>query len=365
MRSLQLSRLLLLSTTLSVCDCEFVNPSEMEKEGTAENRLVLPTDIYPRVMVVADIDLQKKIGGCEINVRQYIQQLFGLVQQVYDTIAQPKFHLRIADIYLCRDQCDCSYISKNKVGNLLEINGEEFMNEMVSWANERKNSSVSYDLLLTLTSLEMYRNITADGKAVIGTGLSGKASLGGVCGVSNTGIITDNGGFASVKSISHELAHLFGAVHDGDIGGGEECKETEGFIMGMSTILTNRYRPSPCTIRSMARHISSAEKDCVKVDEPGKYPLDHTLPGVNMPTDEQCKMKYGPESMNCPFFGDVHNSNVCNKHYCYYPVSGTCRAQGGAFSGTSCGLNKLEAGTLGAERDIHEVALNTHESDRY
>ena len=43
---------------------------------------------------------------------------------------------------------------------------------------------------------------------VTGSGLAGKAYLGGACGDQKVGIATDDGGFGGVKTIAHEMAHL-------------------------------------------------------------------------------------------------------------------------------------------------------------
>lgn len=50
---------------------------------------------------MVDTSLQEKVGD-DKDVIAYIRQLLGHVQAVYDTMALPRFHFRIADIHLCK-----------------------------------------------------------------------------------------------------------------------------------------------------------------------------------------------------------------------------------------------------------------------
>ena len=47
---------------------------------------------------------------------------------------------------------DCTYITKNTVGNLLRVDDSTFLKEMADWAQGKRNTMVPYDLMVTLTS---------------------------------------------------------------------------------------------------------------------------------------------------------------------------------------------------------------------
>ena len=57
-------------------------------------------------------------------------------------------------------------------------------------------------------------------------------------------------------SIVYYVCCRFGAQHDGASGGGEACSGTDGYIMGGSGNPENYFRLSPCSIKSIAKHVS-------------------------------------------------------------------------------------------------------------
>lgn len=87
-------------------------------------------------------------------------------------------------------------------------------------------------------------------------GESGPSTIGGayseqVCGFSKTAVIEERFGYTSFFTVTHELAHLLGAPHDGKF---KDCGSTENQLMGWTF---NKARPelsfvfSCCSLASM------------------------------------------------------------------------------------------------------------------
>jgi hypothetical protein len=81
--------------------------------------------------------------------------------------------------------------------------------------------------------------------------LGGVAYIGSVCKANSISIteLTDNG--LDGETLAHELAHVLGAVHDGD----EPCEDTPsyGYLM-TPTLHSGNFHPSQCTIDTIALH---------------------------------------------------------------------------------------------------------------
>lgn len=81
--------------------------------------------------------------------------------------------------------------------------------------------------------------------------LGGVAYIGSVCKANSISIteLTDNG--LDGETLAHELAHVLGAVHDGE----EPCEDTPSYGYLMSpTLHSGNFHPSQCTIDTIELH---------------------------------------------------------------------------------------------------------------
>ena len=102
-------------------------------------------------------------------------------------------------------------------------------------ANTLRSNLPRYDIVLGLTGLDLTRRI--DGGSSWNHNTAGYSYVGGACTrnsvlkkVSSVALIEDSGAYSGVIVTAHEIGHLLGASHDGDVAprylggpGGQKC----------------------------------------------------------------------------------------------------------------------------------------------
>lgn len=85
---------------------------------------------------------------------------------------------------------------------------------------------------------------------------AGQASTGSLCRQHAVAVVNISYSFADVEVTAHEIAHVFGAPHDGE----QECSDEppRGFIMQSAGGYAERF--SPCSVRVMTSAIAATPR---------------------------------------------------------------------------------------------------------
>ena len=200
-----------------------------------------------------------------------------------------------------------------------------------------------FDMVVTLTALDM---CTMKGSSCRKSTV-GYAYVGGACvtnkrlqKINSVAIVEDNGGYSGVIIAAHEVAHLLGAVHDGDSSlaslggpGASSCSKSNGFIMSDNRRTKRGVRWSSCTKAQISHFLSSSTASCLLNSPSSKDNSLRDLPYLteNAPSlDEQCYQELGTRSC----FSDAR---VCSQLFCLNPVTGSCVSYRPAVEGSKCG----------------------------
>ncbi|KAL3885710.1 hypothetical protein ACJMK2_025756 [Sinanodonta woodiana] len=174
----------------------------------------------------------------------------------------------------------------------------------------------------------------------------GYANIGTMCSDRSISVIQDSMHIYTAFTIAHELGHSLGSEHDGD---GNICSPQHGFMMapGPSDDRHNKWLFSSCTanyIHHYMNRLSWKDSNCLRKDD---YLL--TLPRVRIYSkqvygliygaDDQCQMKYGPESYVCRSAYNHTYERVCSSLFCFNPKNKLCHELE-AGEGTPCGNQK-------------------------
>jgi hypothetical protein len=200
-----------------------------------------PSVVRPEVLVVVDSTLYAKLGKDTSATNQYIRNFWSAVNLRFRTISNPKVELNIAGIVISKTPASTPFLKNSKVSSntfnaatALDLMGKHYY----------KAASLNlpiFDMVVSLTALDMCAMKGSSCKK----NTAGYAYVGGACvtnqrlkKINSVAIVEDGGGYSGVVVAAHEVAHLLGAVHDGDsaissVGGpgASSCSKSDGFIM--------------------------------------------------------------------------------------------------------------------------------------
>uniref|UniRef100_A0A0K8RFY8 Putative metalloprotease n=1 Tax=Ixodes ricinus TaxID=34613 RepID=A0A0K8RFY8_IXORI len=136
---------------------------------------------------------------------------------------------------------------------------------------------------------------------VIYTGVKGFAHFGGLCKrKTRFGQVEDvPHTFSGTSPLAHELGHLMGMPHDGDLPSYDvrgiqwlRCSAKSGYLMAPEGGGANEGFFTQCSLQHMAVFLKTLDQDCFKfksqtvIEAPGK------LPGGQMDISTLCKRRY-------------------------------------------------------------------------
>ncbi|XP_033231310.1 A disintegrin and metalloproteinase with thrombospondin motifs 3-like isoform X3 [Belonocnema kinseyi] len=172
-------------------------------------------------------------------------------------------------------------------------------------------------------------------------GPSGYAPVSGACDPARSCALNRDEGLTSAFIIAHEVAHILGLTHDGDMGSGNSCGEeaSHGSVMAPMVAATfHRFHWSACSRKEF--HRRAKQWSCL-LNKPEEENATHLkeVSQTAFTMDEQCRMEFGEGYQLCRSFDLLE---PCSHLWCgKLNVSKICKTKKGPpLEGTECGENK-------------------------
>ena len=320
-------------------------PEKDEEEETEtqrrQRRSAVRAVVRPEVLVVVDTALLAQLGGSRQAATRYARNFWAAVNLRYRHLSRPGVELGLAGVIVASSAASTPYLRDSKVsgntfeaGAALDLMGKHFYST--------KTQFPIFDLVVTLTHLDM---CSSRGQAGCRKSTAGYAYVGGACVVNkrlqkinSVAIVEDSGGYSGVIVAAHEVAHLLGAVHDGDAAaasvggpGARSCGWDEGYIMSDLKHAAHPERAlqwSSCTAAQLRHFLATPAASCLRN---APHSSSFSLRAGPAPSlDEQCAKRHGTRSC----FSDAR---VCTQLFCVSPRTGRCISYHPAVEGSSCG----------------------------
>ena len=318
-----------------------------DKDENQRHRRSAPSVVRPEVLVVVDSTLYDKLGRDTAATNQYIRNFWSAVNLRFKTISNPRVELNIAGIIISKTPAATPFLKNSKVSSNT-FNAATALHLMGKHYYKANSLNLPiFDMVVTLTNLDMCSMKGSSCKK----NTAGYAYVGGACvtnkrlqKINSVAIVEDGGGYSGVVVAAHEVAHLLGAVHDGDraaasVGGpgASSCSKANGFIMSDNRRTEKGLRWSGCTKNQLSHFLSTSSASCLHNTPHNKeHQLqDHAaLTRHVLSADDQCYQEMGTKSC----FSD---SRVCTQLFCLHPATGACISYRPAVEGSQCGGGKV------------------------
>jgi len=306
----------------------------------------LPDTVYPELLVYVDYDFYKKMRS-HAKIKRYIVSYINAVNLRFEQFHEPRIVLNIAGIVIGQSRSSFPFVSRNIVRRTyldapssLHSMGEHFF-------IQRSNLPV-YDMVIAITGLDMTRR-TRGGKTW-NYATAGYSYIGGACmrnsylkKISSVSLNEDSGAYSGVIVTAHEVGHLLGASHDGDVAprylggpGAQNCPWKDGYIMSDMRRTSKGLHWSKCSLESVKHFLKSSRSSCLR-NKPKKS--EYRLRGSKilsenpLSLDAQCKADKGTSAC-------YHDYRVCAQLFCHNPKGRGCYAYRPAVEGSHCGAGK-------------------------
>ncbi|XP_044596778.1 A disintegrin and metalloproteinase with thrombospondin motifs adt-1-like [Cotesia glomerata] len=296
----------------------------------SRSKNLYPNVIYPEILIIADYNFLKKFEKIEDAV-MYLLTFWNGVDMRYRSLEHPKIRLNIAGIVVAQDPfvLRCMNIVNDKLmgsSNILSAMGK-WLYFMHKWI-----PITSYDIAVTMSPFEL-----CEYEYLCGV-LGQVADVGAACHVSKkdqtikkVAIIRDRAAFDGVNTAAHELGHMFGMMHDGQIN--RKCSEKHGFIMSPTNQHSKHsFEWSNCSLTDMQRFLKSSRASCLENKPNQGKTIERYLPGKLMDADQQCKFMKAGKAL-------VIDDSICTQLKCLIEVHSDPLPE--AAEGTPCGDGKL------------------------
>ncbi|EFN75612.1 A disintegrin and metalloproteinase with thrombospondin motifs 16 [Harpegnathos saltator] len=295
-----------------------------------------PEVIYPKILIIID-SREYRILGERIDLAiNYLLAFWNGVDLRYRLLTNPRMLFNIAGIIIALDDNALSCLEDSRVDSTM-VDADRSLRCMGRYLyREERLPSYFYDMAIVLTQLDM---CNMWGETYCDPGTLGYAFVAGACDRNETrqlseavGIVEDNGGFSGIIPTAHEIGHLIGARHDGNLKDAGDCAPHEGFIMTDGLMLhENGFEWSTCSIDAFYRFINEDRAKCLYTEPVSGEQVARVLPGKLMSLDEQCNMVTGTSACN-------RDDSVCTRLECKHADHPNfCRAAAPAAEGSPCG----------------------------
>ncbi|XP_069685429.1 A disintegrin and metalloproteinase with thrombospondin motifs 1-like [Periplaneta americana] len=250
------------------------------------------------------------------RVQQYVLALMNIVSAIYkDPSLDSNLRLVIVRMIFFEDE---------HLSQVVEGNSKRSLENVNRW---NENLGGQHDVAVWLT------------RADIG-GPSGYAPVSGACDPTRSCTLNRDEGLTSAFIIAHELAHVLGLTHDGDLAAGNDCiqEAVTGSVMApMVSATFHRFSWSTCSKREF--HTKAAQWPCLR-NQPkigNATHLNSTLQAT-FSMDEQCRMEFGDGYSLCR---TLNLPDPCSHLWCgHYTAPLVCKTKKGPpLEGTECGVN--------------------------
>ncbi|XP_040074875.1 venom metalloproteinase antarease-like TtrivMP_A [Ixodes scapularis] len=304
----------------------------------------VPDPFLIETLVVADKYIYQNFGDDEQFVT-YIATSLAAVNIRYRRIRNPRIQLLIVNIAKDLGSDFLRHISvsdPSNATNTLKIY-TSYEETLPRFAMKYRHATC--DAAMLVTGLELADQDGAD----ISTNVKGFAHLDGLCrGLSRACIVEDVAHtYYMVTVAAHEMGHLLGMPHDGNIPDydfpnvtWERCSATSGYLMAPSLLTENEGFFSHCSLQHMRVLLRHHSEGCFEVKSKKAFQAPGQLPGVGLDMTDLCK-KLHPDVPGIKALSKTMLSNKC-QFQCYgkvknSPVSFTERF----VDGMSCGTGRI------------------------
>ncbi|XP_053405061.1 A disintegrin and metalloproteinase with thrombospondin motifs 7-like [Mercenaria mercenaria] len=168
-------------------------------------------------------------------------------------------------------------------------------------------------------------------------GTLGLAQVSGMCQPHRSCSISEDTGIALAYTVTHELGHNFGMLHDGSNNGCEDPPGKQLFIMSPSLVADSISKSwSNCSKQSITQFIDRDWGYCLD-DEPSSHEYNYPVlpPGTMYDANHQCRLQYGTDDATIC----TNEQDVCSNLWCQ--TNNKCSTHlEAAAEGTICGTNK-------------------------
>ncbi|XP_064455218.1 venom metalloproteinase BumaMPs1-like isoform X2 [Ornithodoros turicata] len=272
---------------------------EGRQDVTGENSI---SRIKPEIHIVLDTVYYKLFGGNENDIIAYFGAVLNSVNLRYETIKDPRVTVKITGFTLNKPGYHEKYITTfgrygyefQKYGDM-QSTLEGFKKTYMSY---QPNLFAKVDVLVLVTGMEMcgFR------ESQLLCDVSGLAYVAGACTQYRTTIVEDKPwSYKAVRTMSHEIAHTLGCVHDGNAPdedieghpGAKDCPWSDGYIMSYVQNSTKEYHFSPCCARQIKHVANLKTRACLHTNNTQKViTTTRDLPGAQTSLDQLCKTTF-------------------------------------------------------------------------
>ncbi|XP_064470328.1 venom metalloproteinase BumaMPs1-like [Ornithodoros turicata] len=247
-----------------------------------DSQFQFPSAIYPSIHVVSDYH-----HSGNVTLEQLVR---------YIAIFFAGVNLRLKDLYDPAVRFNVRWITKLQERNSDLMSqtvrdGQTYMHDQETLMRFRDyyiRTGRTEDVAILITGLEM-ASFPINGEW--STTVAGLAYLGGLCLPGHNVALSEDTvlSYVSIHKVAHELGHLLGAPHDGDMTA-NTCTFSDGYIMGKNKQGVNHYTFSVCSQDTIRAHLKSANRSCVAAMATPAYNAPIGLPGKNINLDKYCNM---------------------------------------------------------------------------
>lgn len=290
------------------------------------------------VCVLIDYALYLKAGKNLRDLAAYMLHFWHAVNLRFATIKDMRINIKLKTVGVFQDEESQVFLKNNMLqGKKRVFEARHALSDLQRWLSYHYNDFSKFDVIFLLTG--------DDGCVFSGQAcekrVTGVSYVGGACrrhwlmGALNVAIGETDLVFRGVFTAAHEVGHLLGAPHDGEIGA-EICTTNSGYLMSYNrSDPIKAHRFSICSINKFKEFLKTSSANCLwnRAVEPIPYP--DVLPGQQMKLKDQCYNYVKGDPCEVSEF-------QCH-HLCCYDEKRKyifTREQP-AVHGTDCGINSI------------------------
>ncbi|ESO08942.1 hypothetical protein HELRODRAFT_168863 [Helobdella robusta] len=294
-------------------------------------------DIVVNLLIYADYTVYSRwlevVGdrGKALNyLKSYFSHVTSEANKIFSTIDEPsyKIEINLADLYIA-ESSESLNISGYRTNSIKSKVLDQLISSLEDWVNIIEANFENFNVFVFFTNETLLLNGSVDGLAVTHSACK---KIKPVTIVRMSNIIKN------AYVLSHELAHVFGASHDGLKG--NNCLAEDSYVMAAKYSDKNAIKKfSSCSKKNFKDFFDSLKKNCLlrSVNPASRNPFPEaimTSPGRVLDPNVQCKLIFGSYS----YYYHYSDKNVCNELTCrFYNKTNYVYL---AYPNTTCGAHK-------------------------